>query len=423
MINQEKLKEQRGFWQEYGLLTLYITAFFVLLLARDAYSVSVNKYILLALACLSVVTLSTDKLIGLFCFLFPLYVGLPGNYMTLLLIVRLLVDINNIRFKVTSLLLTACVCLFVFVQNVILGYTGIVYMVYIAGILLILLMFSYRGRLSRVMLITAFSAGVAALGFIMLTATLQVYEISELMSSFQRLGAEATNYAAAGIMNVSIDPNFYGTFVIAAVSTAFPLIADKQVTRSTRIFLIVMSVVSVVVCIVGLSRAAVLMLAVWVVMYILFQRGAKMAWLILALAAVILVAMPDVVDALFVRFEEGDMATGNGRTGLIERFYGKWTETPVTLLVGVGLFNCNVHCTPLQFLFGGGILLFVLLLMLVISYIPKSTGSFKLSESLSFWITLGMMLTVPAAGLLNFMFPLVYTGLVLVTKEKGYEKA
>jgi len=195
------------------------------------------------------------------------------------------------------------------------------------------------------------------------------------------------------------------------------------VTRSTRIFLIVMSVISVVVCMVGLSRAAVLMLAVWVVMYILFQRGAKIAWLILALAAVMLVAMPDVMDALFSRFEEDNMATGNGRTGLIERFYGEWKETPITLLVGVGLFKCNVHCTPLQFLFGGGILLLLLVVMLMISYIPKSTGSFKLSESLSFWITLGMMSTVPAAGLLNFMFPLVYTGLVLVTKEKGYEKA
>ena len=419
MTNHELTKQKKSPIKEYGMLILWTVAFFVLLLLRDAYSVTVNKYILLALACVSVVTLSTDKVIGLYCFLFPLYVGLPGNYMTLLLIARLLVDMKNLRFKATSFLLTLCVGAFVLCQNLFLGQTGIVQMVLIAGVAVILLLFSYKGDLNKIMLVLMFSAGVAALGYIMLTATLQVYELSDLMSSYQRLGADSTDYVSSTVMNVSIDPNFYGAFAIAAVSTAAPLALEKETKRGLRILLLSFTVVSIFVCIVGLSRAAFLILALWGVLYVLLRRSFKGAWLVAAVAVLVIVAMPDVLNAMVTRLEEDDMATGNGRTQLMEKFLDAWLENPGTLLFGVGLFNCNVHCTPLQFLFGGGIVLFSLVVALTVSYKPKFNGQISLAKSLPFWITFVMLMTVPAAGLLNFMFPLVYVGLLSSTKENG----
>lgn len=412
MLNREVSIKKKTFWKEYGLLTLYAVAFFVLLLLRDAYSVQMNKYILLALACVGAVTLPTGQLIGLYTFLFPLYVGLPGNYMTLLLIARLLLDIQKLRIQPSSLLLTVGLCGFVLIQNVATDHTGMVPMVYIAGIVLILLLLSYRGELNTKMLITMFSAGVAALGFIMLTATLQVYELSELMDVGQRLGAADTDYVSSGIMNVSIDPNFYGLFMIAAVSTAVPYAMNKQASAKQRFCLLAFSVISVLVCLVGLSRAAVLILAVWLLLFVLFQRGAKMMWMILAVAILVLVTMPDVLDAIAARFEEDNMADGNGRISLIKKFFDEWLENPVTVLFGVGLFNCNVHCTPLQFLFGGGVVMLVLIVLLAVSFMSRFVGKFSFAKSLPFLVTFGMMLTIPAAQLLNCLFPLVYVGLL-----------
>ena len=148
-----------------------------------------------------------------------------------------------------------------------------------------------------------------------------------------------------------------------------------------------------------------------VLLFIFFQRGAKMMWIILGVAVVIALTIPDVLDAIAIRFAGEDMVDGNGRIGLILKFYELWLGNPITVLFGVGLFNCNVHCTPLQFLFGGGIVLFALVIVLLISYIPKTMNKNKIASGLPFLITVGMMLTIPAAGLLNTMFPLVYVGL------------
>lgn len=407
---------------DYSYMSIIIWGgiFFFFLLMRDAYSVGINKYIFLAIICVCAVYMKTNHLIYLFCFLFPLYVGLPGNYMTLVLIVRLGFEIH--RFKVSSFMLSVAIAIYMFIQNIMTGYTGIVPMMFIAGIVLILLLFTYRRNLEALPMVLMYSAGVAALGFIMLSSTLKVYDLTDLMSVSFRLGSSSVDYVDEGIMNVSVDPNFYGMFSIASISMAFPLLFQPKIKPIVKALLLFFSLTQLIVCLIGLSRAFILVFVVWLLLYLLFQKNLKgtiIALIIMSVVISLLINfMPNVIETALARFDDSDMATGNGRIALIQEYLGEWGSSVVTMLFGVGMYKCNVHCMPLQFLFGGGLVMFILVMALFLSYKKAKLTKRKLFDYLPFIVTFAMMCTVPAAGLLNYIFPLVLIGLSINNMEK-----
>lgn len=406
--NAASEKENSYIW-----LIFWSAVFFLLLLARDTFSIGINKNIFILITCFCAVTMKIPQLVYLFCFLFPLYVGLPGNYMTLILLARILMNKNS--FKAPTFIASLLVCTFIAAQNLIKGTVGIVQMIYIAGILLVMMLFAVKDQLDPKLLIILYSAGVAALGFIMLTATLKVYNLSDLMSNSFRLGTTNVNYVDQGVMNVSVDPNFYGMFSIAAISLAIPLTLKSRVKPIIKFSLIGFVIVQIMICLVGLSRAFILVFIAWLFLYLLSQRSFKGLFIatvsMIAVVVLIVTLMPEVLNTLLARFNDSDMASGNGRIRLINEFLGLWSENILTVLFGVGFFSCNVHCTPLQFLFGGGLVLFVLMIVLVASYRDRKPTKMTLAKALPGIVTFVMMCTVPAAGLLNFMYPLVIIGL------------
>lgn len=417
--NALNISRRRG--QSYSALIGWAIGFFVLLLLRDSYSVGVNKYIFLAMACVCALSMKSDHLIYLFCFLFPLYVGLPGNYMTLMLLARLFLEVR--QFKASSFALSIAVVIYIFIQNVVTGYTGIVPMMFIPGVLLVLLLFAYRENLDSIPLIVMYSAGVAALGFIMLVSTLRVYDLNDLLSSSFRLGTRNADYVSSEIMRVSVDPNYFGMFAVSSLSTAFPLAFGNKTKPVVKVCLYVFVMTQLVVGLIGLSRAFTLVSAVWLFLYLVSQKNIKaliIVSIVSAFFAILLMKfMPNVIEALQLRFEGSDMATGNGRITGIQEFWNKWSSSLTTMIFGVGLYNCNVHCMPLQFLFGGGLVMFCFLIALFISYCSFVPRIRKLLDCLPFIVTFTMMCSVPTAGLLNFMFPLVFIGLCTQTVDVG----
>lgn len=398
----------------YMLTIICAIVFFVLLLLRDTYAVGINKYLFIGIVCLCAVCMKTDQLIYLFCFLFPLYVGLPGNYLTLVLFARLLFETR--RVKSSSFIVTVAVAAFVFLQNIFMGFTGMVPMMFIVGVIVVMLLFTHKQGLKPLPMVLMYSAGVASLGFIMLASTLQVYEMTDLLSTSFRLGSSSVDYVEEGIMNVSMDPNFYGSFAIASISLAFPLIFQAGTRPVAKVCLALFVFTQLAVCLIGLSRAFVVILMVWMLLYLLSRRSIKGTVIaVIAIACIIILFvnfMPDVIETVLARFDDSDMATGNGRLTLIAEFWNEWGSSALTMLFGVGMYNCNVHCMPLQFLFGGGVVLFLLMVALAFSY----RAAFKkkhLSEFLPLIVTFAMLCTVPAGVMLNYMFPLVLTGLIL----------
>lgn len=390
--------------------------FSVFLLLRDSYSLNINKYIFVMIIILCSVIINPKQLIYLYCFLFPLYVGLPGNYMTLIFLFRLIFEYKKMHFKITSTFFAAAISIFIFLQNYITGYMSITNMMFIPGVILVLILFSYQVNLCRKAIILFYSLGVAVLGLIMLISTLQVYEFSSLLSVSFRLGTSSVDYVSSNVMNVSIDPNFYGLFVIAAIATGIPLVRSKAMLRTDKMLLLSALIISTTVGLVGLSRAFMLVLAIWMLLYLLMQK--RIEGFIVVLSAIIIGTvllfkfMPVVMNTIIDRFKDSDMATANNRLPIIQEHFELWTKNLFFILFGTGLFSNNVHNMPLQFLFGGGIILFALMLGFTISLTRhESRLNFTMEKWLPMIVTLAMVSTVPAAGLLNFMFPVIIVGL------------
>ncbi len=411
--------------RRYGSVFLVALLFVVLLLMRDAFGTQINKLIFVGIVGVCAVFMPADRMICLMCFLFPLYVGLPGNYITIIFVGKMLLNYKDLHIRADRIAFAFLIGIFMAVQNTVTGNTGITEMMYIPGVLLILLLFSYEGAVDAKKAALFFALGTAALGIIMLVATLQEHDFADLLTSTMRLGTDNAEFTDEEIMNVSVDPNYYGLFSITAIAFGVPLLANKVVSRTDKLLMGIALLCALAVCLIGLSRAFVLLLAVWAFLYMLCQRNLKGVLLTVLFVAVAVVLafyfLPNVVDAVEARFRESDMADGNGRFALINEFWELWLEDTGTLLLGVGMYVCNVHCMPLQYLFGGGVLLFVLLLLFGFSLRTPgrdlSQGQF--AACVPFIVVMGMYLTVPTAVLLNMMFPLVFVGLQSKWIKKG----
>lgn len=403
--------------QSYKGLYLLMALLGVMLLMRDAYGFSIHKYIFLLLVAGAAVILPIEKVMCLIAFVMPLYVGLPGNYLTLVFLMRFLLESGRIRLRASNLIFCAMTGIFALICSFVTQHMAIAELMFFPGLVLVMLMFAKGIPYNREKLILCYGIGVAALGLIMLVSTLQVYDLSDLLDVSFRLGAAAVEEENAAIMNVSVDPNFYGTFVISSLALSVPVIGGGTLPKLDKFLLIVAAGASVAVLLVGLSRASLLVVALWVLLYILSRNNAKTFFVTLFVAvvcvALVLYFMPDVVSALEDRFRNEDLTTGNGRTVLMEEFWLLWWETLPSMLFGVGLFDCNVHCAPLQALFGGGIVFSILLAGYILTLGGRARGTVPSVGRLPLFVTVIMLSTVPALTLLNFMYPAIFVGLCM----------
>ena len=407
----------KAFFQSNAFVYVSCAVFILLLFLRDACSVGVNKYLFVVLTLLCAVLMPPKRLIQLFCCLFPLYVGLPGNYMTIILIARLLLDFKNFKLKVSSVVLMAILSCFILFQELIAGQTTLVHLMYIPGLLVVLLLVSYK-ELPIKDMILCFVMGVAAMGIIMLISTLNVYEFEDLLTDIYRLGSSNVDYTSGEVMNVSMDPNFFGMFAICAISLATSLLVNKKVKPAETVLIIVSLLACIMIAFIGQSRAFLLVFVLWALLYLMSLRSKKAIFYSVISIAVVAVAVfvfiPDVMDALFDRFLSEDIGTLNNRTTITEKFMKQMNENPMYVLIGVGFFACNIHCAPLQIFFGGGLIMTFLMIGFMCSLMSKKEGRREKGFLLKWCpiiVTAFMSLSVPAAQLLNFMFPLIIAGL------------
>ena len=143
-----------------------------------------------------------------------------------------------------------------------------------------------------------------------------------------------------------------------------------------------------------------------------------MLGLFTALAVVLINALlPEVIESILSRFTTSDVIGANGRMDKIVNFFFMWSDGIVPALFGTGIFDCNVHCMPLQVLFGGGLIFTIILLLYVgslgVKIKKKKTLFDTLKIAMPLIFTFGMMLTLPTLNLINTMFPLIFTGLLI----------
>jgi hypothetical protein len=309
-------------------------AIIILLFLRDVGKIGISKYMLLTVAGMYILTASIDKMICFICFLMPLYIGLPGNFITILVFVRFvissisrpqLIKINRKQFIVAIFL-----SLFIFIQNIVLDYTGVYHMIFSVEIIVVLFMLSYRGILDKKQCIFMYIMGVAVVGIVMLFNSLDTYTLSQLLSSASRIGVTVVRGNITG-MSLYIDPNYYGYFCITALSCGWVMLSDNLPSIKKAVLILTLIIV-LFVSFIGLSRAFFIVLALWVAAVCFAQRKkSKIPGLIviaLLLISVITIVNPKILDSIATRFREADMAGANGRMDLFAKWYEEWGSSP-----------------------------------------------------------------------------------------------
>lgn len=400
-----------------------------LLLARDAFGVGVNKYLLLLLL-VPVLLLSKERYaLMLWVFLMPLYVGLPGNYITLILLLRFLLQrISNGRFKVyqRTFMLTVFLATFVFIQNIFYNDTGIYHMIFVAELFVVYFFVTEEHQSYFPNIMLSYSFGVAMTGIIMLIATLQTYSFEDLLSVATRLGY----VGRTSEMTVIIDPNYYGLFALTVLSCNWLMIIKKIYSKKQKIFSIILTATSVATALIGLSRAFILCFVLWIILSVLFEKrlSSKMRVLIIGIVCIIVAyyAFPDAVQMILERFTSADMETGNGRTVILEKMGKEWGSSVFTMLFGIGLFNCNVHFMQMQYFFGLGIVGFFMIFVLGICYwkwMKRGSGKFSWDVMIPIVIVQVSASSVPTAQSLTFMMPVVMSLLVFgAASNSGFKE-
>lgn len=396
-----------------------------LLSVRDIGGFAVNKYLFLAVAAVAVCALPIDKVMCFIAFVMPLYVGLPGNYMTLIFLARFLLDYKKMHIKVTTFVFCILAGSYAVIQAFVTNHTSISELMFFPGMVLIMFMFSLNVRIDKSELILSYATGVAALGLIMLIHTLQFCDFGDLLTSTNRLGSvlRAQNIE----MVINVDPNYYGLFCIALISLSVKFLNDnsrKSADKISKTLMILLTGICVTIGLIGLSRSFFLVMIAWLLLYLLSVKNVR-AFLVsvsvVLIAAVLVINfIPDVWNALNDRFSDSTMATGNGRTELVYTYHQQWAANISTILFGSGIFDCEVHCMPLQILYGGGIVFSILFVSYILSLVKKfdfKKNGGALQILLPLLTTVLMSCSVPALQLINITYPIIITELCINEKE------
>lgn len=417
-IKPRNHKSKMGEKTSNGVCLGIIIVIACLLLARDAFGIAINKYIFLLILAPALLFFREKYVLVLWMFLMPLYVGLPGNYITLIILFRFITQaINEGKLKIykSPFILTVLLATFVFVQNIVHGYIGVYYMIFVVELFVVYFFVTTDCKNYFPTIMLSYSFGIAMTGIIMLVATLQTYSFNDLLSVATRLGYVGRTTE----MTVIIDPNYYGLFAITALACNWQMITKNKYSKKQKTIALIFSGISIAVALIGLSRAFILCFAIWMVLSVIFEKkiSLKMKVVIIGIVCIGIACylLPNTVQAIIERFASNDMQTGNGRTVIFEKIEKQWESSVITMLFGIGLFDCNVHFMQMQYFFGLGIVGAMLMLLLGISYwnwMKQKCKRYSVDDLIPIVIIQISASSVPTAQSLTFMMPVVMSLIV-----------
>ncbi len=419
--------ERKDVRTENCISALVMIALTVLICLRDILGISVSKYLLAALLAPPLLLLGETNFFRLWAFIMPLYIGLPGNILTAVMLLRFMLncmDSGEIKIEPVQLVLTVLTGLYIFIQNIITGYTGVYQMIYPAELMLLyFVMTSNHGDNLKDML-QAYTVGVALVGAVMLASTLRGAQFEELMNVGSRLGY----LGRTDDMTIIIDPNYYGLFALTVLSVNWLMVSKKKYSFSETLVAFACVSISLFIGLIGLSRAFILSAAAWLFMVILAGGRRKIKLALIVWTALLVIGafrlMPDTIEVLISRFRGADVMTGNGRLTHDYEMICRWMETPVSMMFGIGLFNCNAHCMQLQFAAGMGIAGFPLIAALYYGYFRmKRRRAMKNDWEMLIPVLIVQLsaATLPVAQSMTFMMPVVIS--ILVYGEANREES
>lgn len=389
-----------------------------LLFSRDVLGATVSRWLFLAVIAAALLLLDAGETRLFVFFLMPLYAGLPGNFITLLLLLKFfalaLREEHRFRLSVGAVVCGVLFAAYVLIQNLVRGSISVYPFAFCAEIPLLLFLSADRVPLLPRRAANIYAVSVTIAGICALSVYAGEHSFSEIVSGAVRFGDD---YGEGG-MRMELDPNFLGFFCLSGIAAHMELLRRRIHRRvSGQVLSVLFIMLLGLLGLVGLSRAFLLCFGGLVFLELAacarspkrFFRAVLFTFFMLGAGTLILhLTAPSLLPAVAERFADADLWNGNGRVALMEYWWRAFLESPRTLLFGTGLFRTNVHVTALQYLFGLGI----------VGSLPAFCFAGACARSVGFrifrcgWIPAAtaavMSCTVPAACSLSALFPLVF---------------
>ncbi len=397
---------------------------------RDSFGIDINKFLFLAVAAVPILILPIGDVVVFAALLIPMYVGLPSNYITLILLVRFILSafLGSIRVTFGAFISSFVVTVYFLMHNLYFGKTTAYHLAGTFDFFLLMLIIAAVIQYEKTRgVIFAYSIGVSVTSVTMLTSTLRFYTLAELMNDASRLGYTGMLYESSDASMIStIDPNFNAMNVIAMVAAGYLLMTSTKMTLKAKIALISIMAGSLVVCAIGLSRTFAIVVIIWAVLVFLSETDFKRTLVFVFLGTLAFLGFinlfPDVYDSILRRFDDIDVVGANGRIEWIIYSLDKWKDDIGAVLFGEGIYNVSTHCAPILYLIGLGIIGFIILFVWCIINtinVTKSGGKLTLSKWIPLIVTFIAFSTIPSAGAVNRTFPMVVALLALSIKKEN----
>jgi len=426
-------------------ISIFITCFLFMLLIflRDVEGVSVNKFLFIIITAVALLAFDTRKTIIFFSFLLPLFNGIPGNYICLLILLKLVFSLKNQSLGIYSIFYALIVFCYEFMHIVELS-SILQYCFWGMNIaLLLVVLLQEKDSFDLQGMLIAFSVAFVFCGTVMLICVEEMGYLEDVISGRYRFGdfsEISLNYTRS--MRLTIDPNYLGLFSLSSIMGLYMLL---QKFGNNKFLYVLLMVVSTIWGFLTLSRTFFILLVVFMIMQIMFYKSTikqkLISMMLLCISATVVIfatnqAFPDLFDSMFGRLSDSDFETAGGRSSLNTEYINLLFEDFKVFLFGTGCiemvkfgnFSNDLHCTWLQFPVGFGLIGLAIIIFgaFVLHSIlkSKSTNESKINRRgfLTFFIIqLGYYAFLPSLENPSQLFPLLL-GLTLYYKDYDYEE-
>ena len=362
----------------------------VLIFLRDILGIAISKiiFIVFTLGCLAVADYGT--LVEMVFFLIPLFSGLPGTYIRIGLFIFLIWKRRGIDFKAFF-----SISIFSAMELVAsLGYLNIDFIdigSYLCTLAIFLFLIYDNKKVDYEKCLILYILGVLFCCLILIIGTLMTYQGSwiELLKLGKiRLGDH--NTTSGDSMKLVLNANETAYYCITAVSASLFLSVKTNRILYKRISIVCCLILAI--CgLLSLSRTYFLLLLLIVMFFALsmLHDRKKRINIIIGIAATILLGMilyanneafHGLVEAIFSRFDDSDVATGGGRSHIFELYMEKFTSEIRFVLFGTGVtqysevlnLHASIHNMLQQILVCYGLFGFVLYLSILIYPVKRA---------------------------------------------------
>lgn len=399
----------------------------VLLFLRDVLGLTVDKYMIVGvIALVELLLFQMDTAIAFYFFLIPLYVGLPGNFITIIMMCKLLIGfiLHRREYKVNYIQLYLLLILLI-VEYTHLTSANLTAIFWGIELVLLWLLLSKEQRNENIKrCVNCYLASVAFLCMMLLLIGLKYYTFNDFVSGGIRF-ADMEEYWGIPIsgMILTIDPNFLGMFCIVAISCSFSFYLQEENKRRKKAYLLSIPYFILFGCL-GLSRAFLLSLGLFILVTVFCTTKSKGRFIVrfitiigiaFLLFGIGILAFPQLLDSLFGRFGQSDLRTLGNRTSILAENWEGFSATIYTVLFGIGVIGSNVHFTILQYLFGVGVVgmsALVVFLGLFASRVVAGSRRIVAGSFVPLLMYFFISSTIPAAYPISSVFPGIVAFLV-----------